>query len=165
MNVLASEAKRRHGLLTKIIFGLVLLVAALYLWGQILPSPLRIFISRPQEIRFHLPDSFDGPFIVIADERADTLQTLDGQLVVTVPATRIVRVRSVEPFEVMHKESWTTIGRSKSVHNATTDLPDNAVALRCMGSQSCGKDRDRIKYFMGTREEAEAVDFCFIEVP
>jgi hypothetical protein len=152
-------------MLTKIICGLLLTGLVIYVWGLFFPSPLRMFVSGPREIRFILPASFKGPFIIVPDERGDDLQEVGGVFFVTVPPTRIARVRSVELFAAMHKESWTTVDNRSTVRDANIGATDSETALRCIGSQSCGNTRDRIKYFLGTLQEAETFDFCSIDVP
>lgn len=132
-------------MLTKIILGLLLIGLVICIWVLFLPSPLGMFVSGPREIRFVLPASFQGPFIVVPDERGVDLQEVDGVFVVTVPPTPIARVPSVEPFEAMHEESWTTVDNRSTVHDANIGATDNEAALRCIGWQSCGNARDRVK--------------------
>lgn len=149
---------------TRVILGLLLIGLVIGVWMLFLPSPLRMFISGPREIRFVLPESFHGPFIVVLDERGADLQEVDGVLVVTVPPTRIVRVSSVQPFEVMHKETWVSADDQSTVHDANIGATDSESALRSIGWQSCGGARDRLKYFLGTMQDAEAFDFCSMDV-
>lgn len=151
-------------MLARIIVGTILVGLFIGVWVLFLPSPLRMFDLGPREVRFVLPASFHGAFIVVQDERGDDLQEVDGILVVTVHPTRIARVRTLEPFAEMHKESWTTIDNRSIFHDANIGATDNENALRSIGLQSCGDAKDRLKYFMGTMHDAEAFDFCSIDV-
>jgi hypothetical protein len=119
-------------------------------------------LTRPRDIRFVLPASFDGPFIVVLDERGSDMEVIDGLFVVTVGPTRVVKVRSFKPFAGWHNESWTMVDSRNIIHESDFVAPDDAVTLRPVGLQSCGNSDQRLKYFFGKMPDAEAFDFCSI---
>ena len=148
----------------KLIGSVVLLGASVLLWICFLPFPFGASFLRPPEVRFVLPEAFHGAFVIVLADDGDELEQVDGVHFVVVNPSRVVRVRTFEPFASMHKESWTTVDNPSAVHMVNFLAEDEVTALRCLGFQSCGAKMDREKYFMGTRHEAEAFDFCAIDV-
>jgi hypothetical protein len=87
---------------------------------------------------------------------------------VDVPRLRVVRVKSFEPFQRMHREFASIVNADDTRTVSMVDLVPGAAeaTLRCLGTEGRGEHGvvlyDRIEYFLGTEADARACDFFAI---
>ena len=137
----------------QILFACAVAIIALPLLFEALPTP---------EIHFVLPTDFHGGFIIVEDNVGIDLGGLFGRLhTITVPESRIARVRSFALFNRWHTESiqFGEDGTSVEVNLSSTD---DAIELRSRGfsaREAHGiRYRERMSYFYGTSDEADKFD-------
>jgi hypothetical protein len=113
------------------------------------------------EIRFALPAGFRGGFIIVEDSDGKDVRKSSGVVVVDVPPTRVVKVKSFAPFRPFHTESF-QFGKDGPLRKVDLTPEDQKVELRGMGSGTGGTAkvtyRERIWYVFGTADETEAFD-------
>ena len=118
-----------------------------------------LYFQQAYEIHFVLPEGFRGGFAIIEDKNGTDLTVKRGAYFVTVPPSRLVRVRSLRPFQNWHSESWECWGKNGdgvAVFGASPKgTPNDAVEIRGLGSESQNGSPVRIKYIYGTEQEAQ----------
>ena len=132
--------------------------AAPFLWDVFRPPP---------QIRFVLPPGFRGGFIIVEDDAGVDLGGRFASLyILVVPTSRVAKVKSFAPFDVMHTAS-TQMGENGPISKVNLDPPDDAIELRGGGSGSQHVNgvqyRERIHYCFGTA--AEAANFDHYSIP
>lgn len=120
------------------------------------------FMGPTPEIRFVLPRDFKGGFIVVEDAAGvDLGRRLASVTLVTVPESRVVKVKSFAPFKVWHRASI-QMGKDGPISNLNLDPADDAIELRGGGLRrgyvNGVQYRERIRYVFGTDAEATAFD-------
>ncbi len=142
------------------VLGLFLVIV----WHLVFPSPLALFFRGPREVRVVLPPQFTGAFVVVVDPNGTDLQEAPWGYTLTVPASRVAKVRSAEALQQPHQQSWSFGGPLTEVVQFTAWPTDGDVSLRERGMQWCGGP-NRFIYFYGTKADADAFDFCGITLP
>jgi hypothetical protein len=129
---------------------------------------LKFFACIEPGILFVMPAKFEGAFVVVEDPHGAQLECIKGTFTVDVPPSRVLRVKSFEPFERMHREFLSIPNadgkRAVSMVNLLPGAGEGT--LRSLGTGG-GEDHDkvlqgRMKYFLGTEADAQACDFFAI---
>lgn len=128
----------------------------------ILALPMLLEALPTPEIRFVLPTDFHGGFIIVEDSAGiDWGGPFVRLHTVTVPESRIARVRSFTPFHRWHTESI-QFGGGRAPAEVKLGEPDDAVELRSRGFSGREANgiryRERMSYYFGTFDEAERFD-------
>ena len=114
------------------------------------------------EIRFVLPTEFHGGFIIVEDSAGIDLGGPFVRLhTVTVPESRVARVRSFSPFHRWHTESI-QFGGGGAPAEVNLGSLDDAIELRSRGFSAREANgihyRERMSYYYGTSDEADRFD-------
>lgn len=110
-------------------------------------------------IHFLVPTGFRGEIQIIEDKQTGAaLIQENGRLVINVPASGRVVVRSFQPFEQEHRESASFADGTTIPFPAefTTEVPRNLLGFYGGGFSRGGKySQETLVYFLGTQEELE----------
>ena len=114
---------------------------------------------------FVLPDGFQGPFLVVEDANAPPIERKNGDFVVSIPESRIVRVKSLSLLRDWHQERASyRNGKTLPVGpHAGADVGTSVVALRSRGIGAHNDRPDVAHFFVGTESDAYEYDFRALE--
>jgi hypothetical protein len=105
-------------------------------------------------VEFVVPDGYAGPVILMLDPKDGMeITRQDGKYMILIPADGFLRVRSFDPLERWHEETWTYAGGRIIPDAKLAAQPDpDRVMLR--GGNSAESEGVRwIEHFVGTESQ------------
>jgi hypothetical protein len=127
-----------------------MLLASLTL--ALLPTFVGCNLGEGLPIHFVVPNGFRGEIRIIEDPGNGEILPKHGRWIICVlPATGILKVKSLKPFLAVHEE--TACYADGGVLNPGIDT--NAIAFFGLGSFASGSTNG-VSYFVGTQAEATA---------
>lgn len=112
-------------------------------------------VALNPSIHYILPDGYVGVLRIQLDEKEGVeVKAKDGRYTYEIPASGVLKVKSLAPFEPMHEE--TAAYKNGAVIELTgSNVSDEAVALRSLGTYQRGDGPRTMAFVIGTKQEED----------
>lgn len=112
-------------------------------------------VALNPSIHYILPNGYVGVFRIQLDEREGVeVKAKAGGYTYEIPASGVLKVKTFAPFQPMHEE--TAAYKNGAVIELTgSNVSDEAVALRSLGTYRRGDGPPTIAFVIGTKQEED----------
>jgi hypothetical protein len=112
--------------------------------------------SSGPPVQFVLPDGYTGPVILVLDPKNGTeFLWADDKYRVDIPAGGVLRVRTFDPFERWHQETW-NYATGKAIPIASHfEKPDPEAIMVRLGNSAVSGGGRWMEHFVGTEAQLD----------